>query len=156
MDTKELIRFGNFIVELQVENENHSAVVMRDLSSTWETRIRSNNTLFSYWVQFASGLYNDELSDEQKDSLKTAFEATVIMLFQLSNIGLHDVALTNKLAEAVDEHNKLIEKILDESTDKEQEEKDASDWMERQQVMDDMQKAIEDEHTDNQSGENAV
>lgn len=156
METKELMRLGNFIVELQVEDENHSAVVMRDLSSTWETRIRSNNTLFSYWVQFAGGAYNEELTDEQKEKIKAAFEATVVMLYQLGNLGIHDVALTNALVDAIDAHNELVKKILDESTDKEQEEKDAADWMERQQVMEDMQKAIDDEHTDNQSGENAV
>lgn len=145
METKELLRLGNFVVELQVEDESHSAVVMRDISSVWETRIRSNNQLFAYWVQMAESANNGELSDKQKEQVKAAFEATVVMLYQLSNIGLHDVALTNSLAEAVDAHNKLIEKLIDQHTDKEQEEKEAADWMERQQTMEEMQEEIESE-----------
>lgn len=156
METKELLRLGNFVVELQVEDENHSAVVMRDISSTWETRIRSNNSLFSYWVRFAEGDKNEELSDKQKEQIKVAFEATVVMLYQLGNIGLHDVALTNLLVEAVEAHNKLVAEALDEISDKKQEEKEAADWMERQQTMEEMQEEIENEHIDNKSSENAL
>ncbi len=148
METKELLRLSNFVVELQVEDENHSAVVLRDISSTWEARIRSNNSLFAYWVQMAEGINSDQLSKDQKDAIKAAFEATVVMLYQLSNCGLHSVELTNALVDAVDAHNKRIAELLDEASDKEQEEKDAADWMERQQVMEEMQKEIENEHID--------
>lgn len=78
------------------------------------------------------------------------------MLYQLGNIGIHDVVLTNSLVVAVEAHNKLVAEALDKLSDKKQEEKDAADWMERQQTMEEMQEEIENEHIDNKSSEDAI
>ena len=110
--------------------------------------------MYNYWMSFILGVKGEvqvgagALTDEQKNAIEKAIDATITMIFSMSSMGIHDVQTTNELCEVVDGYNKRVAAMIDKMSDKQKEEADAADWMQRQETLEQMEAEVNAENTE--------
>lgn len=137
METKKIFQASNFNI-LMADGGKLKRIIIADVAQTWNLVYYETHPHFAFWLNFISK------AKDNKDAA-IALDATITMLYQLSNIGVHGPETTNALVEVV---NKAVERIsaaLKKVSDEQQEQKDAEDWMKREQALEDMQEAAKAE-----------
>lgn len=130
---------GGFMVAVEENERGEKSLVMRTVAKDWCVVFDERHGLYAYWVNVV------EMARERKH-VRMALEATVSMLYQLSNLGVHDVTATNALVEVVDGiQNRIAEALKQVTTDKQRAEEAADDeaWMRSSEMLDEMQEEAE-------------
>lgn len=139
MKETEVYRLGGFVVAVEENERGEKSLVMRSVAKGWRIVFDERHGLYAYWVNVV------EMARERKH-VRMALEATVSMLYLLSNLGVHDVTATNALVEVVDGiQNRIAEALKQVTTDKQRAEEAADDeaWMRSSEMLDEMQEEAE-------------
>lgn len=132
----EIYRLNSFVFE-SGEDNNGITLIIRNLADTWQMRVSSLHPLHYFWIRIIA---------EAKGSLSTrnALEATITLIYQMSNIGLHDAMLTNELVQSLASAQERITRILNgmeamrTREEKEEDEKDDREWAQRAITLQEM------------------
>lgn len=136
MEATKLIQVGNFIVTLVTEEQTPTYLVVENIGRGWEVRYSEECEMFS------ALMVGIKAANEGNDNAKSYLEATLCGIFVVSTIGIHDADLTNSITVGATEYVKRVKAIIERIEKENPTEDDSAAWMERENKMEDMAKAI--------------
>lgn len=119
-------QLDNFVLFTETDEAGESSFVMKSVAGDWRLVYSERHSLFSYWltlVDMARG----------QNKVRMVLDATVTMIYQLSNVGIHDPQATNGLVEVLDGIHKRLAEVIEGVTTPErkaEEEKEDKEWLE--------------------------
>lgn len=136
MEAKKLIQVGNFVITSVAEEQSPSYIVVENVGRGWEVRYSEEMEMYSV-LQLAI-----DAANEGNENARAHLEATLVGMFVVSTLGIHDEELTSSITSASYAYVSRVKAIIAKIEKENPTEDDSAAWMERENKMEDMAKAI--------------